>query len=209
MLFFLKNVSSLSLNFNPDECMHAASELLSPQMLSTYADYKALDVDDDYWYELINGELVKKSAPSPKHQLVSMKLSSLMHIFAQEHQLGVILCAPVDVFVDETNVPQPDLLFLAQDRQHLITDDGVMGAPNLVVEILSPSSIKRDRSDQMRLYKRLGVPEYWIIDPKNESVEVYQLSEGLYDIASFAVESGAVQSLQLTGFSLNVADIFR
>ena len=175
---------------------------------STYTDYKALDVDDNFWYELINGELVKKSAPSPKHQRISMKLSSLLHTFVTERSLGVVLCAPVDVFVDELNVPQPDVLFIAKEREEIITDDGVIGAPNLVVEILSPSSIKRDRKDKMHLYKRLKVQEYWIIDPNNQAAEVYHLIDDDYDLVSFAVERGNVDSTQLAGFSLEVSTIF-
>jgi Uma2 family endonuclease len=174
----------------------------------TYADYKALDVDDNFWYELINGELVKKSAPAPRHQMIQANLFWSFSNHVRQHSLGVILCAPVDVFVDDYNVPQPDLLFIAKERQHIITDDGVMGAPNLVVEILSPSSIKRDRKDKMHLYKRLKVQEYWIIDPNNQAVEVYHLIEGDYDLISFAVERGNVDSTQLTGFSLEVSTIF-
>lgn len=174
----------------------------------TYADYKSLDVDDNFWYELINGELVKKSAPAPRHQIIQANLFWSFSSYVRQHSLGVILCAPVDVFVDDYSVPQPDLLFIAKENQHIITDDGVMGAPNLVVEILSPSSVKRDRSDKMRLYQRLQIPEYWIIDPKSETVEIYHFVNGVYDLVSFAVERGNVDSAQLAGFSLEVSSIF-
>jgi Uma2 family endonuclease len=175
---------------------------------STYADYKALDVDDNFWYELINGELVKKSAPAPRHQMIQANLFRLLGNFVFNNSLGVLLCAPVDVFVDDFSIPQPDLLFIAKEQQHIITDDGVMGAPNLVVEILSPSSIKRDRKDKMNLYKRLRVQEYWIIDPNNQAVEVYHLIEDDYDLVSFAVERGNVDSTELVGFSLEVSAVF-
>lgn len=174
----------------------------------TYADYKALDVDDNFWYELINGELVKKSSPSTRHQRISMKLSSLMHVFVTEKNLGVVMCAPTDVFVDDENVPQPDIFFIEKGREHIITDDSVFGAPNLIVEIISPSSIRRDRKDKMNLYKRFGVAEYWIIDPNNKAVEIYHLTDGIYDLTAFAVESGSLESSAIPGFSLDIVNIF-
>jgi Uma2 family endonuclease len=199
-----------------EEQRHAAPPIQNSRGRFTRTDYRALDVDDHYWYELINGELVKKSAPSPLHQLVSIKLSSLMHRFAVEHQLGVVLCAPVDVYVDDENVPQPDVLFIAQSNKNIITDEGIIGSPNLVVEILSPSSVKRDRSQKMHLYQRLVVPEYWIIDPRSQTLEIYLLqseaednNNKIYDLDSYAVEAGVLVSAQLVGFSFDVAEIFR
>lgn len=183
-------------------------ETLLEEHLISYAEYQALEVDDNNWYELLNGELVKKSSPSPRHQRTSMKLSSLMHLFASQNNLGVVYCAPIDVFVDEHNVPQPDILFIANAKKHIITDDGIMGAPDLVVEILSPSSIRNDRGIKQRLYQRLGVQEYWIVDPNNNSIEVYRLSEGVYDLVSFAVERGVVDSTSIVGLQVEVHDIF-
>ncbi len=183
-------------------------ETLAEERLITYADYRELDTDDCLWYELLHGELVKKSAPSPRHQSASMNLSSLMHTFAKQQRLGAVYCAPIDVFVDEYNAPQPDILFIANANKHIVTHDGIMGAPDLVVEILSPSSIRYDRGMKQRLYQRLGVQEYWILDPKNSSIEVYRLIEGMYDLVSFAVERGTVDSIALSGFVVEVGDIF-
>ncbi len=83
-----------------------------------------------------------------------------------------------------------------------------MGAPDLVVEILSPSSIRNDRGIKQRLYKRLGVQEYWIVDPKNNAIEVYRLIEGVYDLVSFAVERGTVDSTAITGLQVENSEIF-
>jgi Uma2 family endonuclease len=181
---------------------HLAEHLL------TYAEYRELDVDDNLWYELLNGELVKKSSPSPRHQRASMKLSSIMHLFTSQQNLGLVYCAPIDVFVDEYNVPQPDILFIRNENKHIITSDGIMGAPDLVVEILSPSSILNDRGIKQRLYQRLGVQEYWIVDPKNNAIEVYRLTEGVYDLVSFAVERGTVDSTAIAGLQVEVSEIF-
>lgn len=181
---------------------HLAEHLL------TYTEYRELDVDDNLWYELLNGKLVKKSSPSPRHQSASMKLSRLMHLFTSQQHLGVVYCDPIDVFVDEYNVPQPDILFIRNKNRHIITTDGIMGAPDLVVEILSPSSIRNDRGIKQRLYQRLGVQEYWIVDPKNNAIEVYRLIEGVYDLVSFAVERGTVDSTAITGLQVENSEIF-
>jgi len=91
---------------------------------------------------------------------------------------------------------------------HIITSEGIMGAPDLVVEILSPSSIRNDRGIKQRLYQRLGVQEYWIVDPKNNAIVVYRLAGGVYDLVSFAVERGIVDSTAITGLQVEVSEIF-
>jgi Uma2 family endonuclease len=174
----------------------------------TYSDYRNLDVDDNFSYELINGELVQKSAPSPRHQIILGNLFRKIDGHTFEKKLGTVLMAPVDVFVDEYNAPQPDLLFVKNEHKEYITANGVFGPPDLVVEILSPSSITRDRIDKMRIYRNFGVAEYWIVDPRYASIEIYQLAGNEYELYSFAVEKGSVQSKVLEGFAVNIDDIF-
>jgi len=123
--------ATLDLRQSSDVLESVVAELLAAAEVCP--DYRALDVDDNFYYELINGELVKKSAPAPRHQMIQANLFRLLGNFIFNNSLGVILCAPVDVFVDDYSVPQPNLLFIAKEQQHIITDDGVMGAPNLVV----------------------------------------------------------------------------
>jgi Uma2 family endonuclease len=177
---------------------------------SKYADYKALDVDDNFWYELLNGELVKKSSPTPRHQLIVVRLIIALTRHNETAQIGgVVLTAPVDVFVDDENVPQPDVLYISEARREIITSDGVMGAPDLVMEVISPSSVDRDRNLKRRLYQRLGAQEYWILDPNNQTIEVFTLTSDGYDIYSFAAERGSVESSVLQGFSVNVEDLMK
>ncbi len=184
----------------------AATELL--EKLVTYAEYKALDVDDNYLYELLDGELVQKAVPSPRHQKVLAELYDVVKAHVKANQLGTVLFAPVDVFLNEYNAPQPDLVFVSKARESLITNDGIMGAPDLVVEIISPSSLRRDRFDKMRIFKRFALPEVWLIDPANRSVEVYTLAETEYDLFSFAAETGEVTSKALPELKVNVAGLF-
>lgn len=172
------------------------------------ADFLEMEGEPGFIYELINGEIVKKGAPNPKHQLASGELFAQLHAFIRKKKLGTIMTAPLDVFMGEYNALQPDLLFVAKAREEIITSNGVEGAPDLIVEILSPSTMKHDRGSKMKIYRQHQVREYWIVDPKNQSIEVYQLKNNEYDLASFAVEEGEITSEVLPGLSLAVTSIF-
>ena len=177
----------------------------------TVAEFHAMDFDDTdtHLYELLDGELVKKKAPSPKHQLILAELYDQIKAFSKQHQLGQVLFAPVDVFLDEFTAPQPDLVFLDKSKTNLITNDGVMGTPSLLVEIISPSSVYRDRVTKKDLYERFGVQEYWIIDPADEFIEIYALTDGRYQLLSAAsVEEGQLVSNVLEGIILDMAGLF-
>ncbi len=143
----------------------------------TYKDY--LKTSDDIRYELIEGELlVMEPAPTTSHQRVLIHLAVLLAPLVEEHRLGEILIAPTDVYLSDTNVLQPDLLFVSAARASIITERDVHGAPDLVVEIASPSTRRRDRGIKMDLYARHGVTEYWLVDPATAIVETLRLKDG-------------------------------
>jgi Uma2 family endonuclease len=178
----------------------------------TYSEFRQMEFDDNdpYIYELINGKLVRKSAPQPRHQRISGNLYDLMRQFIKKNNLGELFYAPIDVFLDEENVPQPDLVFISKERSFIVDEfDGILGIPDLVVEIISPSSIRMDRVDKKDLYEGFGVPEYWLIDPKNTAIEVFSFQNGRYKSTDFANElSQKVQSLVLKDFEVGLSDIF-
>ena len=178
----------------------------------TYSEFRQMEFDDNdpYIYELINGILVKKSAPQPRHQRISGNVFDLMRQFIKKNSLGEIFYAPIDVFLDKENVPQPDLVFVFNDRSSIIDDkDGILGVPDLVVEIISPSSIRLDRVDKKELYESFCVPEYWLIDPQNTAIEIFYFQNGRYKSIAFANElSEKIASTVLTGFEVNLSDIF-
>ena len=122
--------------------------------------------------------------------------------------MGKVLYAPVDVFVDDYNAPQPDLFYISQARLAYITADGVFGPPDLVVEIVSPTSISRDYVKKLRIYERFGVPEYWIVNPNHRAVEVYQLINQEYNLFSSATETGKEQTKVLVGLELDMSEVF-
>ncbi|MFY7999487.1 MAG: Uma2 family endonuclease [Candidatus Kapaibacteriota bacterium] len=141
----------------------------------TVAEFRAMEFDDDdtFFYELLEGNIVRKSAPSASHQRVARNIFRALDVHVLANNLGEVLFAPIDVFLDDENVVQPDVLFIAAAEQHIVTTDGVQGAPNLIVEIINPSSMKRDRGGKMRVYEHCGVGEYWLVDIRTRSVEVY------------------------------------
>ena len=179
----------------------------------TVAEFHQMEFDDNdtHQYELLDGELVKKKAPNPRHQLILAELYDQVKAYVrQQSQPGKVLFAPIDVFLDDNSAPQPDLVYLAPDKVSLVTSDGVIGAPTLVVEVISPSSIYRDRVTKKALYERFSVPEYWLVDPADNFIEIYALTDGGYKLLSAAsVEEGQLSSAALPGLTLDVAALFR
>ena len=172
----------------------------------TYQDYT--DLEGDERHELLDGVLVQLASPNEAHQIVSLRLASRMHAFVKEHELGRVLHAPYDVVLTDTDVVQPDVLFVSKDRYHIRTPANIQGAPDLIVEIMSPSSASRDWGAKRELYARHGVREYWIIDPANRLVSVLTLRDGVLEIDQTFTEDNTAHSSVLEGFTVNLADLF-
>jgi Uma2 family endonuclease len=149
--------------------------------------FKADDIwdtpEDGNRYEVIDGELYVTPPPIPDHQSASMTLSGYIWQYVRPRKLGRVYTAPIGVVLDEESGLQPDLVFLAAERLELVSRRGIEGAPDLVVEILSPSTRARDRGLKMRRYAAAGVGRYWIVDPRKRSLEAYVLSEGGYELS--------------------------
>lgn len=172
----------------------------------TYEDYAQLP--EGAPYQLIGGELVMSPAPTPRHQRILLNLSVALHLFVEEHDLGAILFAPTDVYLSEIDTPQPDILFIARARLDIIGEKYIEGAPDLIMEILSPSTAYYDLKKKKRLYEASGVKEYWIVDPEAREIEVYALIEGRFDLFGREAGQGSVTSKLLDGFSVNLDDVF-
>ncbi|WP_085523174.1 Uma2 family endonuclease [Tuberibacillus sp. Marseille-P3662] len=170
----------------------------------TYDDYVNMP-DDGYRYELDDGMLQLMSpSPSSYHQLISFEIQKR---FIQSCEKDyVIFNAPIDVVLAEKEVKQPDLVLVHRDRLHIITKHGgIEGIPDLVVEILSPSSAKRDKKIKLDTYARYEVPEYWIVDPENQVLEQYVLDVEQYALPEVYGGSDFIQSkhIQCISFSMN------
>jgi Uma2 family endonuclease len=176
----------------------------------TYQEFRQMDFDenDNFLYELLDGEIVKKSAPSPQHQrLVRNTFLALNKIVS--NTIGEILFSPIDVFLDEYCVPQPDLVFVSVKNAHFITKDGIIGVPDLIIEVISPSSVIRDRIEKKNIYERFSVKEYWLIDAQNEEIEIYTIENGRYELLSAATQfEGELKSKVFIDLVINLKEIF-
>ena len=171
----------------------------------TYEDYK--NTPEDERYELLDGELVMSEAPRIVHQSVDMELGTLMNLFVKENDLGRVFSAPTDVVLSDTIVVQPDLLFVSKQRAHIITEQNIQGAPDLVVEILSPSTANRDWTIKRELYARYGVKELWIVDPDARIIWVMLLRDGEFRHMIVYGEGQSVTSTTLEGFTVDMDEI--
>jgi Uma2 family endonuclease len=142
----------------------------------TYEEFARLP-DDGNRYEVIAGDLYVTPPPDTSHQEASARFFMKLRGFADEHGVGQVLYAPTAVIFADGDYLEPDILFLRSERQHLRTRRGIEGPPDLVVEVLSPTTSKQDRGIKRERYALYGVPEYWLIDPDRGRVEVYRLQE--------------------------------
>ena len=172
----------------------------------TYEDYR--NTPDDVRYELLDGELILVPAPNMFHQGISTILLRLIDTLVYLRKLGKVFHAPTDVVFSDTDTVQPDLIFISNERSHIITEQNIHGAPDLVIEILSPSTAGRDRTFKRTIFERHGVKEYWMVDPAAKNITVLLLGENGYELAGIYGEGQTLTSPTLPGFSLNLHDIF-
>ena len=188
-------------------------EIASKSVRLTVDDLRRLP-DDGLRHELIDGEHYVSPAPRTKHQRISGQVFGQMFMYLKEHPLGKVYYAPLDVVFSDIDCVEPDLLYVSREREaRQMNEDYLEGAPDLVVEILSPSTKHVDREVKHRLYERFRVPEYWIIDPENEVVKVYRQEEGglLLSAELSRREDTLVPRLStplLPGFELSLDEVF-
>jgi Uma2 family endonuclease len=178
----------------------------------TYEEFRYMEIpeDDTFIYELINGNIMRRSSPHSRHQIVQANLMRYIGNFVFDNQLGRVLGAPLDVVFSADDSVQPDVLFVKKDREKIIEWDGpVWGSPDLIVEIISKGTAKSDRVDKFQLYEKFNVPEYWIVDTAIQSVEVYVLNNGKYYLQQFEeMEDSIIKSSILEGLEININGIF-
>lgn len=150
---------------------------MAERTIVTYADLASFP-DDNLRREIIDGELIVSPAPRLRHQRISGRLHLVFGNHIAAHGGGEIFYAPADVVFSDINVVEPDLLFVADDQLAILTEINIQGAPALVIEIVSDPRL--DRVRKRDLYARFGVPEYWIVDPDADRVEVHRLGEVSY-----------------------------
>ena len=182
-----------------------ATHPLTNQGSYTYEDYKGFP--DDLRCEIIDGQVYDMTpAPSMRHQEIVLNLGHLLrdYLDTRKHSCRVYI-APADVILAEDNVVQPDVFIVCD--QSKIRKEGLFGAPDVVFEVLSPTTGKKDRNKKMKLYRKFGVLEYFLVDPENELVDKYAFSQSRIGVVD-SYEGDEVFSIDAIGLELGAKDLF-
>jgi len=172
----------------------------------TYEDY--LHFPEDKRYEIIDGEVHMVPSPVPYHQMVLGNLYLRLCEIVEEKGIGEVYFAPLDVVFSDIDVVQPDIMFISKERLNIITERNIQGAPDLIVEIISPSSEYRDRVIKRKLYSKYGVKEYWLVDLEKKEIEVMGLKESGLETVKIYKRTDILESLVLKGIKIKLDDIF-
>ena len=177
-----------------------------PKIKFTVNDY--MTTPDDKRCQLLDGELIVAPSPTTRHQTILIRLFQRLLDWVDSSRAGQVWVAPLDVVLSDHDVAQPDILFVSNDRSSIITEPNIQGAPDLVVEILSPATVQYDRGYKRALYGRHGVREYWLVDPEAETIEV--LTESAEELALGATyhRGDTLTSSLLDGLAIPLEQIF-
>ena len=183
----------------------APMKLMRPRV--SYADLERAP-EDGRRYELYDGEVFVVPSPIPRHQIVAQNLSHLFDAYAAEGG-GLAIISPIDIVFSEYDVVQPDVVFFMPSRRHLVQLDApIRQPPDLAIEVLSPSTAATDRGKKMQMFARYRVREYWIVDPGAESIEIYTLAQGAYELVRTVIAADQVHSPLLPGLVFPASKIF-
>jgi Uma2 family endonuclease len=174
----------------------------------TVEDYRA--TPEGTRYQLVEGDLyLMAPALNLFHQDIAMNLGEILRAHVRRHRLGRVFIAPADVYLDEHNVVQPDVLFVSAARANILADDGVHGAPDLVVEIVSPSHAQLDKTAKRRVYARHGVKEMWLVDPTLRQIHLYEFARNPAKAVRILDDDESFESTLLPGLTVAAPDVFK
>lgn len=173
----------------------------------TEADYQLLE--EGAPFQLINGDLIMSPAPTSYHQILSARLFKVVDAFLDKiNSEGICLYSPLDVVLDDENIFQPDLIYISAERKKELLQDRIMGAPDLIIEILSPSTAYYDLRQKKDFYERFGVKEYLIIDPLRHDAEVYNLVNEQFELTQKEKQTGTIHLTTLPGLEIDLLKLF-
>lgn len=179
---------------------------VQPRHKLTYEDY-VLFPDDGRRHEVIDGEEYVNPAPNTRHQRVAGLIYYRIREHLERHGGGEVFSAPCDVLLSDTDVVQPDLIFVSDRDAGVITENNVQGPPTLVIEIVSDPRL--DRLTKRDLYAKYRVPEYWVVDPDADRVEVYRLTDGSYAKPQILEPGETLTTDAIPGLALDLAHLLR
>ena len=176
----------------------------------TYEEFMSLPEGGPFRYEIIDGELCMTPSPNTRHRRIVSNLHFLFRAFLLRQPVGEIFLSPCDVVLskDPLQVVEPDLLFVAKEHVSIIGEKNIQGVPDLTVEILSPTTESSDRRVKHSLYERFGVPEYWIVDPETETVQVFRHASGHYPAPHEYGKGDPLESPLFPGLSISLSEVF-
>jgi Uma2 family endonuclease len=184
--------------------------MLTVEKKKKYTAEDYMQLEEGAPFQLINHELIMSPSPIPFHQLISRRLiKAISDFLGDKIDDGFLVYAPMDVKLDDGNVLQPDILYVIPERKAQIVNECVEGAPDLVIEILSPSNAYYDLRQKKNIYEKYGVKEYIIIDPIEQSAELYSLKEGIYELYQKAQNNEQLNSVLLPGLSIELPKLFK
>ena len=163
--------------------------------------------EEDPRHQIIGGELIVTAAPNVRHQRVAQRLAVILSTYEKEHG-GVGLGLPVNLYLSEHDVVEPDCVYLRPENMGKLEENRIVGPPDLLVEISSPTTRRLDLKRKKELYERHGVPEYWFVDLDAENVQVYRLTEGRYGFTRIASRGETLGSPLLPGLSVPIDELF-
>ena len=192
----------------PEVIMKQPKVRIPKARLLTYDDYVRLTPPDSGNFELHNGQIIYMASPIPTHQKLSIRLSNRLFNHIDKHKLGEILTAPMDVVFTPNDIVQPDILYLSNERLHLIGDKKIEGAPDLAIEILSPSNTPKEMGYKKLLYELSGVREYWIINLDKKTLAQYENVDGEFFMRHIFQKTDTLTSLIIKDFEMSMNELF-
>jgi Uma2 family endonuclease len=186
----------------------ASAETAKRLKVYTYEDYLTLP-DDGKRYEIIDGELYMAPAPTTDHQSTVGNFFGTIWYFLQHNPIGKVFPAPTDVIFSEIDILQPDIVFISKAKLDLLTRENIQGAPDLVIEVLSPGTEHVDRTDKLKTYAKFGVQEYWMASAEKETVEVWRRKGTKLVFHTLLDKTRMLTTPLLPGLEIPVEEIFR
>ena len=192
------------------ELAEARGEIIrkpAPKPPESVAEYLAMPEGAPY-YQFINGEAIYFPTQTLFHQSILLNVVFSMGGFVKKNNLGHTILSPVDVYFNDREMYMPDIVFVSHERNNVLTEVRIIGAPDIIVEVLSPSTGYYDLSHKKEIYEQEGVREYWLVYPDELRVELLQNTDNGFIVLNQARKAGVVRSAVLEGFALEIAEIF-
>ncbi len=175
----------------------------------TYQDYLLLPEEPGYRFEVLDGILIKEPSPTVMHQRVSRRLQRILedHFWNLDPE-GEIFNAPLDVTFHDISVVQPDLFYVSGEQKLIVQDSRIDGPPTLIVEVLSPSSSRKDRLQKLKIYQEAQVQHYWLVNPQEKTLECFSLQNGIYALLAAGLDEEVVVHPEFTGLSIALSKLW-